>query len=172
MLLTVSFISPKVASRAFALKRGSDFDFTKILEIINPDLKKGWNLSVTGCNKMFVSHQNSLLFNDLRTKRFRCCRWPYKTAFAKVKRSERLESEKVSDVIIRWKFFFSRKLFLIWMKDEGGGDLLLLLCDFFCTLIILLKEYCLMFMKCFLSIFWHIVSIFVVSICSLFYQWE
>ena len=87
-----------------------------------------------------------------------------------MKRSERLESEKVSDVIIRWKFFFSRKLFLIWMKDEGGEDLLLLLCDFFWTLLILLKEYCLMFMKCFLSIFWHIVSIFVVSICSLFYQ--
>ena len=28
-------------------------------------------------------------------------------------RFERLESEKVSDVIIRWKFFFSRKLFFI-----------------------------------------------------------
>ena len=40
VLLTVSFISPKVASRAFALKRGSDLDFTKFLEIINPDPKK------------------------------------------------------------------------------------------------------------------------------------
>ena len=104
---------------------------------------------------MCVSHQNSLLLNDLRTKRFRCCRWPYKTAFAKAKRSERLESEKVSDVIICWKFFFSRKLFLIGMKAKGGG-VLLLLCDFFLHIVYFAKDCC----------FWNVSSVFFDILCQ------